>query len=219
VERLENGKLYVLKAIHLADTSPREREAALAEVETLKRLQLPRPHPFVVRYLESFLWHDTLHIVMTYCAGGDLHAHLKERKAQGRFLPEHVIVDWLIQLLLAIRKCHESHIIHRDIKSSNIFLVPSRITAPPPPPLSTPASAQASTATADGTVDAATAAAAAAVDEPSFTLKLGDFGISKLLNSTSEMAMSIVGTPYSMSPEVCENKPYSFASDIWAIGM
>jgi NIMA (never in mitosis gene a)-related kinase len=212
VERLENGKLYVLKAIHLADTSPREREAALAEVETLKRLQLPRPHPFVVRYLESFLWHDTLHIVMTYCAGGDLHAHLKERKAQGRFLPEHVIVDWLIQLLLAIRKCHESHIIHRDIKSSNIFLVPSRITAPPPP--SAPASsAQASTATA------AIDTAAAAVDEPSFTLKLGDFGISKLLNSTSEMAMSIVGTPYSMSPEVCENKPYSFASDIWAIGM
>jgi len=47
----------------------------------------------------------------------------------------------------------------------------------------------------------------------------GDFGISKILNSTSELAISLCGTPYSMSPEVCENKPYSFASDIWAIGL
>ena len=43
-------------------------------------------------------------------------------------------------------------------------------------------------------------------------------GISKVLNSTGELAMSVVGTPYSMSPEVCENRPYSYASDIWAIG-
>lgn len=28
----------------------------------------------------------------------------------------------------------------------------------------------------------------------------------------------MVGTPYYLSPEVCENLPYTFKSDIWAVG-
>lgn len=50
------------------------------------------------------------------------------------------------------------------------------------------------------------------------TIKLGDFGISKVLESTVEAAMTVVGTPYYMSPEVCESKPYTFKSDVWALG-
>ncbi len=45
-----------------------------------------------------------------------------------------------------------------------------------------------------------------------------DFGIARVLNGTNELAMSVVGTPYAMSPEVCENKPYSYKSDVWALG-
>ena len=50
------------------------------------------------------------------------------------------------------------------------------------------------------------------------TVKLGDFGISRVLENTDEHAMTVVGTPYYMSPEVCHNKPYSFKSDTWALG-
>ncbi len=71
---------------------------------------------------------------------------------------------------------HGRKILHRDIKSQNIFLTTNH------------------------------------------TVKLGDFGISKLLESTNEAAMTVVGTPYYMSPEVCENKPYTFKSDVWALG-
>ena len=49
-------------------------------------------------------------------------------------------------------------------------------------------------------------------------VKLGDFGISRVLENTNEQAMTVVGTPYYMSPEVCENKPYTFKSDTWALG-
>ncbi len=49
-------------------------------------------------------------------------------------------------------------------------------------------------------------------------MKLGDFGISKLLDTTNDAASTVVGTPYYMSPEVCESKPYSFKSDVWALG-
>jgi NIMA (never in mitosis gene a)-related kinase len=50
------------------------------------------------------------------------------------------------------------------------------------------------------------------------TVKLGDFGISKVLEATCDAALTVVGTPYYMSPEICENKAYTYASDIWSLG-
>ena len=50
------------------------------------------------------------------------------------------------------------------------------------------------------------------------TIKLGDFGISKVLENTNDQAMTVQGTPYYMSPEVCQSKPYTYTSDVWALG-
>ena len=50
------------------------------------------------------------------------------------------------------------------------------------------------------------------------SIKLGDFGIAKELNQTIAMASTVVGTPFSLSPELCRSIPYSYASDIWGIG-
>ncbi|GFS88582.1 hypothetical protein NPIL_13451 [Nephila pilipes] len=48
-------------------------------------------------------------------------------------------------------------------------------------------------------------------------IKIGDFGISKVLSSKSK-AYTVVGTPCYISPELCEGKPYNQKSDIWALG-
>ncbi|NXL63567.1 NEK5 kinase, partial [Chordeiles acutipennis] len=48
--------------------------------------------------------------------------------------------------------------------------------------------------------------------------KLGDFGIARQLNSTTELAHTCVGTPYYLSPEICENRPYNNKTDIWSLG-
>lgn len=47
-------------------------------------------------------------------------------------------------------------------------------------------------------------------------MKLGDFGISKMLGAT--IAKTQVGTYENMSPEVYQNDPYDTKSDIWAAG-
>lgn len=101
---------------------------------------------------------------------------LKRNKAKKENFTEDEILNWFIQIAIALEYIHGRKVIHRDIKTSNIFL------------------------TGNGTV------------------KLGDFGISRVLENTNEAAMTVVGTPYYMSPEVCESKPYTFKSDVWALG-
>lgn len=51
------------------------------------------------------------------------------------------------------------------------------------------------------------------------TVKLGDFGISKVLENTQEHAQTVVGTPYYMSPEVCQSSKYTYKADVWSLGV
>ena len=49
-------------------------------------------------------------------------------------------------------------------------------------------------------------------------MKLGDFGIARALDSTTDMARTLIGTPFYISPEICEGKPYNSRSDVWSLG-
>ncbi len=49
-------------------------------------------------------------------------------------------------------------------------------------------------------------------------IKLGDFGISKLLESTGDFAKTSLGTPYYLSPEICSGKRYNSKTDVWMLG-
>lgn len=49
-------------------------------------------------------------------------------------------------------------------------------------------------------------------------VKIGDFGVSRVLSHTHSLAQTLVGTPYYLSPELCQNKPYADKSDVWALG-
>lgn len=49
-------------------------------------------------------------------------------------------------------------------------------------------------------------------------MKMGDFGIAKVLACTIAVARTQIGTPYYLSPELCQEKPYTWPSDIWAMG-
>ena len=72
-------------------------------------------HPNIVSYKESFQdSHGVLHIVMGYCERGDLSSRLKAYGQQ--LLPESQVVEWFVQIALALQYLHERNILHRDLK-------------------------------------------------------------------------------------------------------
>ncbi|XP_048957002.1 serine/threonine-protein kinase Nek1 isoform X3 [Canis lupus baileyi] len=170
VKSTEDDRQYVIKEINISRMSNKEREESRREVAVLANMK----HPNIVQYRESFEENGSLYIVMDYCEGGDLFKRINAQK--GILFQEDQILDWFVQICLALKHVHDRKILHRDIKSQNIFL------------------------TKDGTI------------------QLGDFGIARVLNSTVELARTCIGTPYYLSPEICENKPYNNKSDIWALG-
>lgn len=50
------------------------------------------------------------------------------------------------------------------------------------------------------------------------TVKLGDFGLSRMMGDESVFAYTNVGTPYYMSPEQISEQRYNEKSDIWSAG-
>ncbi|XP_039931894.1 serine/threonine-protein kinase Nek4 isoform X1 [Hirundo rustica] len=167
----QDRKQYVIKKLNLRSASSRERRAAEQEAQLLSQLR----HPNIVTYRESWQGNDGhLYIVMGFCEGGDLYHKLKEQK--GKLLPENQVVEWFVQISMALQYLHEKHILHRDLKTQNIFLTRTNI------------------------------------------IKVGDLGIAKVLENQYDMASTLIGTPYYMSPELFSNKPYNYKSDVWALG-
>lgn len=56
---------------------------------------------------------------MDYADGGDLQQYLKKQK---KYIPEDKILQWFTQICLAIKHVHDRKILHRDLKSQNIFM-------------------------------------------------------------------------------------------------
>ena len=79
-------------------------------------------------------------------------------------------------MALAIKHIHDRKILHRDLKTQNIFMTQSG------------------------------------------QIKIGDFGIARVLQHTYDCAQTAIGTPYYLSPEICQEKPYNQKSDIWSLG-
>jgi NIMA (never in mitosis gene a)-related kinase len=128
----------------------------------------------VCKYFDSYFNGSNIVIIMEYCENGDLGKYLKRQ--MNRPLNETKIWKFFIEMSLGLNYLHTHKILHRDIKTINMFL---------------------------GKED---------------KIKIGDLGVAKLLNQTANMAHTVVGTPYYLSPELCEEKPYNHKSDVWSLG-
>jgi len=169
----------VMKKIAMVSQMDEEKRAQTElEVKLLSGMR----HPNIVGYRDSFMNEDGhLCIVMEYCEHGDICTYLQQTKQSGNNPDEGRLLEWFIHVILALHALHLKRILHRDLKTQNIFLTGSR-------------------------------------PQHIFAAKLGDFGISRVLSSTTDLAKTQIGTPFYMSPELINNKPYSYKSDIWGLG-
>lgn len=118
---LKDDSLVILKRIWIKSISSQEGEEAVREAEILKLLN----HPNIIKFRDFFMvGGQYLCLVMDYADGGDLYQ--KIRSSEGP-IPENQILDWTTQICLALKHMHDRKIIHRDIKSSNIFLTSMNI--------------------------------------------------------------------------------------------
>jgi len=97
-----------------------QRRTTEQEVKLLRSLH----HPCVVAYHGSFVTkHGSLCILMEHCEHGDVHDFLQNLRSSGQSLPgEHQVLEWLVHLTLALHALHSRNILHRDIKTHNLFL-------------------------------------------------------------------------------------------------
>ena len=173
VRRRQDNKIYALKTVILEKLNKKEQENSVNEVRILASIN----HPNVIGYKEAF-WDDdksALNIVMEYADDGDLHSKIEKMKKAGGYFKEPIIWSYAIQMIEGLKALHDKKIMHRDLKSANIFLVKDK-----------------------------------------HQCKLGDMNVSKVIKE--KVLHTQTGTPYYASPEVWNDAPYSYKSDLWSIG-
>ena len=120
VKRKEDSNIYALKKVKLKGLSDKEKQNALNEVRILASVK----SPFVISYKEAFIEEETetLCIVMEYADKGDLYQKIVHLKKIGCLIEEIDAWKIFIQMVRGLKSLHDLKILHRDLKSANIFL-------------------------------------------------------------------------------------------------
>ena len=120
VKRKNDGKIYALKKVDMSRLNNKEKENSLNEVRILASVNCEN----VVSYKDAF--YDTesnsLCIVMEYADDGDLESKINKNEKLKQIFPEEEIWRIFTGMALGIKSLHDKNIMHRDLKSANIFL-------------------------------------------------------------------------------------------------
>ena len=146
-------------------------------------------HANVVDCEDCFFHGNQLVIVMEFARGGDLEKVMRRHKSRGAAMAEGIIVDIIAQLALSLEYLHSRK---HPILHRDIKAANVFLV-----PVDQPTSA----------------------DGPRFRFKLGDFGVSRVLEASRVLAKTTCGTPFFMAPELFRGVPYSAKADVWSLGI
>ncbi|KAF4668911.1 hypothetical protein FOL47_002818 [Perkinsus chesapeaki] len=123
VLRKSNRKIYALKKVKLPSLSEKERQNSLNEVRLLASIK----HESVIAYKEAF-FDDRAHqlcIVTEYADGGDLFQRIVQHQKSRLYMREQDVWRIFIGMCYGLKALHDLKILHRDLKSANVFLTRS----------------------------------------------------------------------------------------------
>jgi NIMA (never in mitosis gene a)-related kinase len=120
VKRKLDDQIYALKKVKLLNLNEKEKTNSLNEVRILASVKSNH----VISYKEAFFDEkdSTLGIVMEFADNGDLYKKIVEYKKKKIYFEEIDIWKIFIQLVKGLKALHDLQILHRDLKSANVFL-------------------------------------------------------------------------------------------------
>ncbi|KAL9613551.1 MAG: hypothetical protein Q9167_001936 [Letrouitia subvulpina] len=202
VRRVKDNHVLCRKEISYIKMGTKEREQLHAEFSILSSLR----HPNIVAYYHRHHLKDTqdLHLYMEYCGGGDLSKVIQKLRNNNQYADEPFVWSIFSQLVTALYRCHYG--VDPPEAGTNVMCSGNQVK----PPAGLRGKNQVMILHRDLKPDNVF------LGEDN-SVKLGDFGLSKLMQS-HDFASTYVGTPYYMSPEICAAERYTLHSDIWSLG-
>ena len=125
VKSKKDNLIYALKSVELNKMQQKEKDNSLNEIRLLASIN----HKNIIAYKESFYEEqtNTLNLILEYADGGDLQSKISAHKNLKKYFDEKIIWSLFIQMLQGIKALHDKNIVHRDLKSANIFLMKNGI--------------------------------------------------------------------------------------------
>lgn len=194
------GEILVRKEIEYTSMNAQEKNHIISELRILRELN----HPNIVKYV----LHDHLpskrhiHIYQEYCDGGDVGKVISTFRRNNEQVPEEFIWEVFVQTILALNRCHYG------VEAEPVDLFNASVCTSLEPKVNRDAVIIHRDIKPDNIL----------LLDGDRTIKLGDFGLAKMLTSQNDFAKTYVGTPYYMSPEVLMDQPYTPVCDIWSLG-
>ncbi|GAV29317.1 hypothetical protein PMKS-002799 [Pichia membranifaciens] len=200
-------RYLAIKIIDKSNMKPDQISSTLKEVAIMRHLN----HPNIVKLYSYQNSSDSKYcfLFLEYVAGGEIFNQIIKYTYFSENLTRHIIR----QVAFAVKYLHDNGVVHRDIKPENLLFEPSTFI-----PRSKEDQLKARRKSDDDNK----------VDEGQFTIqngaagigivKLADFGLSTLLQTSNSLAKTPCGTVGYTSPEQHMNIGYDKKVDMWAIG-
>ena len=108
---LKNRKIYAMKV-------NKDKNINSKEVQVLKTINSPT----IIHLYESQVLNEKEYMVLEYAERGTLYERIKEFSKSNKKFDQNQILDWMVQILIGLYSLHKNDIMHRDIKSDNLFI-------------------------------------------------------------------------------------------------